>query len=109
MKNLKLLFVFIALFSMFGLSAQPNPEKKAKKFADEMTKVLELNEEESKAIYEIQLERFKEIQAIEKEFANDPEQKKEATKKLGNKVFNQTKNVLGAERQKKWKQYKSNS
>ena len=53
MKNLKLLFVFVALFSMFGLSAQPNPEKKAKKFADEMTKVLELNEEESKAIYEI--------------------------------------------------------
>jgi hypothetical protein len=109
MKNVKLLFVFVALFSMFELSAQPNPEKKARKFTDEMTKVLSLNEEESNAIYQIQLERFKENQAIEKEFANDPEKKKEAMKKLGNKVFNQTKNVIGAERQKKWKEYKSNS
>ena len=109
MKNVKLLFVFLALFSMTGLSAQPSPEKKAKKFTDEMTKVLSLNEEESSAIYQIQLDRFKENQVIEKEFANDPEQKKEALKKLGNKVFNQTKNILGAERQKKWKEYKSNS
>ena len=108
MKKVKLLLLFIVVFSFNGLNAQ-NIEKKAKKFTDEMTKVLELNEEESKAIYEIQLERFKEIQAIEKEFANDPEQKKEAIKKLGNKVFNQTKNVLGVDRQKKWKEYKSNS
>jgi hypothetical protein len=109
MNKIKLLFAFVAIFSFSTISAQPNPEKKAKKFTDEMTEVLSLNAEESEAIYKIQLERFKENQAIQKEFANDPEKKKEALKNLGNKVFNQTKNVLGQERQKRWKEYKSNS
>lgn len=109
MNKVKFLFAFVAIISFTALSAQPNPEKKAKKFADEMTQVLSLNEEESEAIYKIQLERFKENQAIQKDFADDPEKKKEALKNLGNKVFNQMKNVLGQERQKRWKEYKSNS
>jgi Na+-transporting methylmalonyl-CoA/oxaloacetate decarboxylase gamma subunit len=107
MKNLKLLVAFMLLFSSLGLSAQVKIEKKAQKLADEMTQVLSLNKEESKAIYEIQLERFIESQTINEEFADDPEMKKEKLKELGNKVFNQTKKVLGVERQKQWQDYKS--
>jgi cell shape-determining protein MreC len=109
MNKIKLLFIFIAFLSFSGINAQMNPEKKARKLTDEMTSVLSLNEEESKAIYEIQLNRFKESQSIQKEYADNPEQKKEQLKKLGDKAFNQIKNVLGTERQKKWKEHKSNS
>ena len=108
MKKLKLVVAFIALFSTLGLSAQVKTEKKAHKIADEMTKVLSLNKEESQAIYQIQMDRFKESQAIRAEFADDPEAEKEKLKELGNKVFNQVKKVLGPERQKQWKDYKSN-
>lgn len=104
---MKQLFVIIMLFLTFGVSAQENPEKKAKKLANEFTQVLSLNEEESKAIYEIQLERFKSTQSFNKEFADQPEIKEEKLKALGDKVYNQIKNVLGIERQKQWKEYKS--
>ena len=104
---MKHVFALIVLFVSLSASAQQTPEKKAQKFADEMTEVLSLNKEESKAIYEIQLERFKENQAINKEFGDDPEMKKEKLKVLGNKVFNQMKDVIGVERQKQWKAYKA--
>jgi len=107
MKTIKLFWVFVAFLSMVVVHAQ-SPEKKAQKFTDEITSVLQLNAEESKSIYEIQLERFKESQAIEKEFGNDLVAKKEKQKELGNKTFNKMKAVLGAERQKKWKEYKGN-
>jgi len=106
MKKLKLLLAFIVLLASISLNAQPNPAKKAQKFTDEMTEVLKLNKEESKAIYDIQLYRFKETQAINKEFADDPETKKEKLKVLSNKVFNQVKDIIGVERQKQWKAYK---
>lgn len=99
----------VTLFFTLAVNAQPKPEKKAQKFTDEITEVLSLNKEESKAVYQIQLERFKEVQSIEKEFADNPEMKKIKAKALGNKVFNQMKKVLGEERQKQWKEYKSNN
>jgi polyhydroxyalkanoate synthesis regulator phasin len=105
--TMKKIVFLIALFLYVGVNAQ-TPEKKAQKFTDEITRVLELNADESKAVYEIQLERFKESQAIEKEFGNDPEAKKEKQKEIGNKTFNKMKAVLGTERQKKWKAYKGN-
>ena len=109
MKTLKLLLAMIALMLFSVINAQPKPEKKAQKLADEMTEVLSLNKEESKAIYQIQLERFKTAQSLKKEYANDPETLKEKQKELGDKVFNQVKNILGKERQQKWKEYKSNN
>lgn len=105
MKTIKLITVIITMFVSFVGTAQ-NPEKKAQKFTDEMTKVLELNEADSKAIYEIQVERFKESQFIQTKFAENPDGKKEALKELGNKTFKKMKAVLGDERQKKWKSYK---
>lgn len=104
---MKQLFAILALVLTLGMTAQENPEKKAKKLANEFTQVLSLNEEESKAIYEIQLERFKSVQSINEEFADQPEVKQEKLKTLGDKVYNQIKNVLGMERQKQWKEYKS--
>lgn len=104
---MKQLFAILALVLTLGMTAQENPEKKAKKLANEFTQVLSLNKEESKAIYEIQLERFKSVQSINEEFADQPEVKQEKLKALGDKVYNQIKNVLGMERQKQWKEYKS--
>ena len=104
---MKQLFAILAFVMTLGVTAQENPEKKAKRLANEFTQVLSLNEEESKAIYEIQLERFKSAQSINKEFADEPEVKQEKLKVLGDKTFNQIKNVLGMERQKQWKEYKS--
>ena len=104
---MKQLFVILTLMMTLGVTAQENPEKNAKKLANEFTQVLSLNEEESKAIYEIQLERFKSVQSINKEFANQPEIKQEKLKVLGNKVYNQLKTLLGKERQEQWKEYKS--
>lgn len=104
---MKHVLAIVVLFLSLSVSAQQKLEKKAQKFTDEMTQVLSLNKEESKAIYEIQLERFKESQLIQKEYADDPDMKKEKLKELGNKVYNQVKKVLGVERQKQWKDYKS--
>lgn len=104
---MKQIFLILAFVFALGVSAQENAEKKAKKLANEFTKVLSLNEDESKAIYEIQLERFKSAQAIDEKFAEQPEIKQEKLKALGDKTFNQIKNVLGMERQKQWKEYKS--
>lgn len=104
---MKQLFAILVFVLTLSVSAQENPEKKAEKLANEFTQVLSLNEEESKAIYEIQLERFKTAQSINKEFAEQPEIKQEKLKALGDKTFNQIKNVLGMERQKQWKEYKS--
>ncbi|GAA4818114.1 hypothetical protein [Litoribaculum gwangyangense] len=104
---MRFLITIMVLMFALTLGAQPNPAKKAQKFADEMTEVLSLSKEESKAIYQIQLDRFKENQAIQKEYAGDPEIIKEKQKELGNKVYNQVKNVIGVERQKQWKAYKS--
>ncbi|WP_242157500.1 hypothetical protein [Aestuariivivens sediminis] len=103
-----LLFI-IALFMTLSLNAQPKPEKKAQKIADEMTEVLSLSKEESKAIYQIQLERFTTVQAWRKEYADDQETLNEKQREMGKKVFNQVKDILGKERQQKWKEYKSNN
>lgn len=101
--NIKTLI--IALFITIGVNAQ-SPEKKAQKFTDEITEVLSLTPEESKAVYEIQLERFIDTQANEKDASLDADAKKAKTKEIGNRTFNKMKALLGQERQKKWKAYK---
>lgn len=105
MKSLKLvtLLLFITSFSM---NAQQNPEKMAKKIADEVTEVLSLNQEESDAVYQIQLNRFKETVSIKKEFKDDPEARKAAMKKNGDNTSKQMKQLLGNERMKIWVQHK---
>jgi hypothetical protein len=108
MKKPKLLIAFIALFVSLTMNAQTQLEKKAHKAADEMTKVLSLNEQDSNSVYEIQLNRFKENQSIKKEFSDQPDIKKEKLNNLGKTVYNQLKKALGKERLAKWRNYKSN-
>ena len=102
-KNTITLLFFL---SFFCVAIAQNPSKKAKKIADEMTEVLELDKKDSKAIYKIQFERFKEGESIRKEYAEQPEIRKEKLNKLGSKVYNQLKDYLGMERLKEWRAYK---
>ena len=108
MKKLKLIITLFVLIITINLNAQAKPEKKAKKIATEMSKVLSLDKKESKAVYKIQLNRFNESKSIVKEYTNQPEIKKQKLNKLGSKVYNQLKDLLGMERLKIWKSYKKN-
>jgi len=103
MKKLKLIITLFVLIITINLNAQAKPEKKAKKIATEMSKVLSLDKKESKAVYKIQLNRFNESKSIVKEYTNQPEIKKQKLNKLGSKVYNQLKDLLGMERLKIWK------
>jgi len=106
MKKLKLIITLFVLIITINLNAQAKPEKKAKKIATEMSKVLSLDKKESKAVYKIQLNRFNESKSIVKEYTNQPEIKKQKLNKLGSKVYNQLKDLLGMERLKIWRSYK---
>ena len=108
MKKLKLIITLFVLIITINVNAQAKPEKKAKKIATEMSKVLSLDKKESKAVYKIQLNRFNESKSIVKEYTNQPEIKKQKLNKLGSKVYNQLKDLLGMERLKIWKSYKKN-
>ena len=108
MKKLKLIITLFVLIITINLNAQAKPEKKAKKIATEMSKVLSLDKKESKAVYKIQLNRFNESKSIVKEYTNQPEIKKQKLNKLGSKVYNQLKDLLGMERLKIWRSYKKN-
>lgn len=111
MNNFKTLLITMMLFVSIEANAQNNSEKKAKKIALEMTKVLNLSKKESKAVYKIHFNKFNESAAIKKQFASEPEVKKQNLKKLGNSVYNLMKNALGGKekgkaRLEEWKQYK---
>ena len=108
MKKLKLIITLFVLIITINVNAQAKPEKKAKKIATEMSKVLSLDKKESKAVYKIQLNRFNESKSIVKEYTNQPEIKKQKLNKLGSKVYNQLKDLLGMERLKIWRSYKKN-
>ena len=103
---MKYLLTFIALFLTISLSAQPSPKERAKKIASDMTQVLDLDNKERKAIYRIQLDRFNESNEIKKQYATQPEVRKEKLNKLGSKVYNQLKDLIGHERLKKWRESK---
>ncbi len=102
MKTTKSITLLLFLF-LFSISFAQQPAKKAQKITDEMTEVLDLDKKESKAIYKIQFERFKEGKSIRQEYSDQPEIRKEKLNKLGSKVYNQLKELLGMERLKKWK------
>ena len=109
MEKFKLILPLLLFFFATNLQAQKQLEKKAEKLSSEITKALELNEEEAKAVYNIQLERFKKANEIREKHKDDEATKKEELKKLGNTVFNQMKETLGKERMKKWNQYRKST
>lgn len=105
----RFLLPIITLFLSITIYAQPSPEKKAQKITDRITEALSLNKADSKAVYEIQLERFKESQVINNKYGNKPEVKKEKLKMLGNQTYNKMKNYLGNERMKQWAEFRKNN
>jgi|TARA_R110002126_G_scaffold291762_1_gene457083 hypothetical protein len=106
MKAIKTIILLLVFSFSLTLSAQ-QPEKKAKKITDKITKALTLNKKDAKAVYEVQLARFKDSNKIKEEFKDEPEIKKEKLKSLGKRVFNDMKKALGKERLKQWNAYKS--
>ena len=96
------------LFVGFISTAQQNTNKKAQKIANEMTQVLDLNRKESKAVYQVQLNRFNESKSIKSQYSDQPEVRKEKLRLLGNRVYNDLKAVIGIERLKQWKQHRKN-
>ncbi|PTX61732.1 hypothetical protein C8N46_104376 [Kordia periserrulae] len=105
MKTLKTICLVLFLMGFTSAIAQ-NPEKKAQKFTDNITKVLNLTAEESKGVYEIQLEKFSTAKKIRKMYADQPEIKKEKLKANGKNTYNKMKNLLGKEKMKAWNAYK---
>ena len=105
----RILISLLTVFLSAAIYAQPSPEKKAQKITDRITEALSLNETDSKAVYEIQLERFKDARSINKNYANDPEMKKKKLKANGNETYNKMKNYLGKERMKQWAEYRKNN
>lgn len=103
---MKFILTVFALFLTINLSAQPSPQDRAKKIANDMAQVLDLDKKEKKAIYRIQLDRFNESVEIKKQYAAQSEVRKEKLNKLGSKVYNQLKDLLGPERLKKWRDSK---
>ncbi|WP_445749291.1 hypothetical protein [Polaribacter sp.] len=107
MKTLKTILVVLFLSAFVQVNGQ-NPDKQAKKFTDRITEALSLTKEESESVYKIQLARFKDSESIKKEFEDDEETRKEKLKELGNKVFNEMKNLLGKEKMKQWNEFRTN-
>ncbi|MFH4967547.1 hypothetical protein V8G61_05005 [Gaetbulibacter sp. M240] len=105
----RILISLLTVFLSAAIYAQPSPEKKAQKLTDKITEALSLNETDSKAVYNIQLERFKEAQAINKKYGNESEEKNEKLKMLGNQTYNKMKDYLGKERMKQWAEYRKNN
>ena len=93
-----LFFVCSLSFSQKGNSK--SPEEKAKVVTEEMTSVLELNEEESKTVYEIHLDKFKSLAEASK--ISDKEQKKAKKKTITKQAQNKFKELLSDEKYSEW-------
>ena len=102
---MKLRIAIIALlFTVFTVSAQKKKtvESSAKNNTAEMTKVLSLNEEQSAEIYEINLEKFKILEAIRKDKSLDKVSKKAKSKEAFLAAGQKFSTVVGHAVLKKW-------
>lgn len=102
----KSIFTMLILFLTISMVAQKGgPEKPAKKAADKMTEVLVLNDTESKQVYEIQLEKFTQAQAIKAANTDDKDKAKAEVKKVNSNAQKELKSVIGEEKMTEWKKY----
>ena len=82
-----LTILLIALAFSISSFAQQGVQERAKKITDEMTMVLSLDEQTSEKVYNIQLKRFIDAQALETTHKDDKEKMKEELKKLQNRFM----------------------
>lgn len=106
MRILTILLITLA-FSVSSF-AQQGVQERAKKITDEMTEVLSLDAETSEKVYNIQLKRFIDAQAIRKTHKDDKKKMKEELKGLYNRLYGKLKGILGQEQMKVWNQHKKN-
>ena len=93
---MKKVLVFVMLFSI-TMNAQTKSEEQAKKVTIEMTEVLSLNEDDTKQVYALQLERINLTQE-NKDIKGTPE-----FKALVKPVSKKISKFLGKERMKIWR------
>ena len=76
-----ILFTFLIIISL-NVYAQGEPEKRASALTETMTEALSLNTEEQSKVYQIQLERFKQVASIRSKYQNNQEKRKAELKKV---------------------------
>jgi hypothetical protein len=103
-----ILFIFLIIISL-NVYAQGEPEKRASALTETMTEALSLNTEEQSKVYQIQLERFKQVASIRSKYQNNQEKRKAELKKVYNKLYGKLKGNLGEEKMLLWKEYKTNN
>lgn len=82
-------------------------EKNAKKFTDEMTTVMELSQEESAELYEMNLKRLKEMREIRNENKDmDKDELKKLVKPIQKKYSKELRAMVGNEKMTKWTEYR---
>ena len=99
MRILTILLIAYIFYSSFAQQGK----RESKKITDEMTEVL-LDAETSEKVYNIQLKRFIDAQAIRKTHKDDKEKMKEELKGLYNRLYGKLKGILGQEQMKVWNQ-----
>lgn len=106
MKTLNSLLLVVFLCSFTVSTAQVNSKKRAKKLSQKMTKALDLNEQETEDIYQMQYERFEKANKLIDMYSDQPKVLKQKRKELGKEIYNNLKNYLGKERLKEWRKWR---
>ena len=100
--------LLIALVFSFSSFAQQGVQERAKKITDEMSEVLSLDAETYEKVYNIQLKRFIDAQAIRKTHKDDKVKMNTELKSLFKRLYGKLKGILGQEQMKIWNQHKKN-
>ena len=103
------LLLLILLFVTTTALAQGSAAERATEISNKMTEVLSLNEDESAKVYNIQLKRFQDDNAIRNTYADDPETKRLELKKVYDRLYGKLKAALGEDKMLEWGAYKRNN
>lgn len=102
--NSLLLIIFVVSFS--AADAQVNSKKRAKKISQKMQKALDLTDDETQDIYDMQYERFEKANKLIEDYSDQPDVLKAKRKELGKEIYNDLKNYLGKERLQQWREWR---
>ena len=99
--------IFFILFAFISININAQVEKNAKKLTDEMTTVMELSQEESDKLYEMNLKRLKKMREIRNENKDmDKDELKKLFKPIQKNYSKELRTMVGDEKMKKWVDYR---
>ena len=99
--------IFLVILAFISINLNAQIEKNAKKFTDEMTTVMELSQEESAELYEMNLNRLKELREIRNENKDmDKDELKKLVQPIQKKYSKELRVMVGNEKMEKWKDYR---